>query len=558
MATLQPEADEVPAANAIQGANPFVGLTLVQVGSAVGRWAGALGRRPNVLVSELVKWGGEEARVLAGVSSIRPDAKDKRFIDGAWDHFVWRRVSQTYLSTRASLLGSVDHLGLDQKSADRARFALSQLTEATAPTNALIGNPAALKRAASTRGRSLVDGGRHFLYDVRHNGAMPSQVDTRPFRVGETIAVTKGAVIHRTPMYELIQYSPMTAKVGSRPTVILPPQINRYYFLDMAPKRSFVEYSVSRGITTFMVSWRNPGPEQRDWSLDDYAAASIEAMRVAADITSSESVNVTAFCSGGMVLATVLAHLAARDDDLVNAATLAVTLIDTEVTSTLNMFASEKTLQTAIGKSQKKGMLDGRSLSRVFAWVRPNDLVWNYWVSNYLLGLNPPAFDVLAWNSDPTNLPAALHAEFMRMWVSNALMKPDAIKVLGTPVDLHRVKTDMFVVGALTDHLVPWQSAYAATQAFGGDVHFVLSNSGHIQALVNPPGNPKASYYTAEMAPPDASRWLEGANKVSGSWWEGWADWTIARSGELRPRPRAVGNRNHRVVEIAPGRYVRE
>ena len=277
-------AEEPPATAAIQGANPFVALTRGQVASAAGRWAAGLGRNPSVLVSEVLSWAGEEVRVVAGVSSTTPDPKDKRFADQAWDHPVWRRVAQSYLTTRASLIGSVDKLGLDVKSADRARFALSQLTEATAPTNSLLGNPAALKRAGKTRGRSLWNGGRHLLHDVRRNGGMPSQVDSRPFRVGETIATTSGAVVHRTEMFELIHYTPTTPQVSQRPTVIIPPQINRFYFLDLAPKRSFVEYAVSRGIPTFMISWRNPGPAQRHWGLDAYAAACLDAMRVAADV----------------------------------------------------------------------------------------------------------------------------------------------------------------------------------------------------------------------------------------------------------------------------------
>ena len=307
-----------------------------------------------------------------------------------------------------------------------------------------------------------------------------------------------------------------------------------------------------------MISWRNPSAEERDWSLDDYAAACLEAMQAAAEITGVEQVNVMGFCAGGMTLSTVLSHLSATGNDLVNAATLAVTMLDTDVNSTLNMFASQRSVQAAITKSRRKGVLEGEALARVFAWVRPNDLIWNYWVSNYLLGNNPPAFDVLAWNKDATNLPATLHAEFLHMWLDNALMKPGTIDVLGTPVDLGRVKNDTYVVGALTDHLVPWRSAYAASRALGGDSRFVLSNSGHIQALINPPGNPKASYSVSESAPPDPDAWLQSANKHRGSWWEDWADWTIARSGAEKPRPRSVGDRRHPILEIAPGRYVRE
>jgi polyhydroxyalkanoate synthase len=540
----------------IQGANPFVGMTPRHMVSAAGRWAAAAGRHPLVLAGEVLKWGSEEVRVVAGVSAVEPDPKDKRFADPAWSHPVWKRVAQSFLTTRDSVLGSVDQFGLDPKSAARARFALSQVVEATAPTNSLLGNPAALKRAAQTRGRSLVDGGRHFVYDVRHNRGLPSQVDTRPFRVGETVAVTPGHVVHRSPLYELIQYRPTTSQVAVRPTVIIPPQINRYYFLDLAPGRSFVEHAVAQGIQTFVISWRNPGPDQRDWSLDDYASACIEAMEVAADITGADRVNVAGFCAGGMTESAVLSHLTATGRDLVEAATLAVTLIDTEVTSTLNMFASERTVQTAVRNSRRKGVLEGRALGRTFAWVRPNDLIWNYWVSNYLLGRNPPAFDVLAWNNDATNLPATLHAEFMHMWIDNALIHPGTMSVLGSPVDLSTVKQDAYVVGALTDHLVPWQSAYAATQAFGGEVRFVLSNSGHIQALINPPGNPKASYYESDATPADPAVWLKSADKVGASWWSDWARWTLRRSGELRPRPRSLGNRRHRRVCEAPGRYV--
>jgi polyhydroxyalkanoate synthase len=550
--------EEIAAAVPIQGANPFVGMTAAQIASAAGRWALALGKHPTVLLSELLTWGSEEAKVMAGISNVTPPAGDKRFADPAWSNAAWKRIAQSYVVTRKTVLESVDELGLDGKSADRARFALGQITEAAAPTNTLLGNPAALRRARQTRGRSLVDGTRHLLYDLQHNGGMPSQVDTRPFRVGQNVAATKGAVIHRTPMYELIQYTPTTSQVRAIPTVIVPPQVNRYYFLDLAPQRSFVEYAVQRGIQTFLISWRNPGPDEREWGFDDYAAASVEAMRVAAEVSKAQQVNAVGFCAGGMTLSTILSHLAATNDDLINAATLAVTMLDTEVDSTLNMFASRRAVQAAIAKSRRKGVLDGKALAKVFAWVRPNDLVWNYWVSNYLLGLNPPAFDVLAWNKDATNLPATLHAELLHLWVDNALVKPNTIEVLGTKVDLGQVKTNLYAVGALTDHLVPWQSAYAATHAFGSDVRFVLSNSGHIQALINPPGNPKASFLAADTTPADPAEWLAAAQRSKGSWWVDWADWTIARSGPERLRPRRVGDRLHPVLEIAPGRYVRE
>lgn len=548
--------DDIAAALAMQGANPLAGLTQAQVVQALLRWYLALGRRPTVLLSELLTWGSGEAKILAGVSDLEASPKDRRFADPAWTNAVWRRLLQSYLLTGETLMRSIEELDLDEKSAHRARFALGLLVEACAPTNALVGNPAALKKALRTRGRSLYDGARHRLHDVRHNRGMPSQVDTRPYRVGETVAVTPGSVVHRTEMFELIQYAPTTPRVHSLPTVVIPPQINRYYFLDLAPGRSFVEHAVSTGIQTFMISWRNPGPAQRDWSLDDYGKACLEAMEVAASVCGVEQVNTIGFCAGGMTLAGILSHLSATERQLVNAASLAVTMLDTQVDSSLNVFVSRRTMAAAISRSRRKGVLEGTTLADLFAWLRPRDLVWKYWVANYLMGENPPEFDILAWNADVTNLPATLHAEFLHMWADNVLTRPGTSETLGTPVDLSEVRTDLYVVGALSDHLVPWQSAYSATRLFGGDVRFVLSNSGHIQALVNPPGNPRSSFLTNDHDPGEVEAWYRSAVKNPGSWWEDWASWTAERSGGERPRPRRLGNRKHPILDSAPGRYV--
>ena len=553
-----PGGDPPPAVSAVLGANPFLSLTPDQVARALGRWGASLARHPTILASEVLLWASDELRVLAGASELTTNPKDRRFSDPAWKGPVWGRVAQSYLATRSSLFRSVDHLGLDPKSADRARFALLQMTEALAPTNSLIGNPAAMKRAWSTRGASLTAGARHFAYDIRHNGGMPSQVDSRPFRVGETIGITPGAVVHRAEEYELLQYRPQTGQVGSLPLLVIPPQINRYYFLDMAPGRSFVEYCVQRGISTFLMSWRNPQREHRDWGLDTYAAACLDAIEAMTRIMRADQANVIGFCSGGMTEAALLSHLNQTQSQAINAAGMAVSLVDTGAKSDLNVFMSGETMRTSLARSNRKGILDGRSLGRVFSWMRPNDLVWNYWVSNYLMGENPPAFDVLAWNADGTNMPAALHADFLRIWQSNAMVGQGALNVLGSPLDLSAVKNDMYVVGAASDHLVPWESAYAATQVLGGSVRFVLSNSGHIQALVNPPGNPKASFFENPDNPPSPSDWLDSAQTVRGSWWNDWADWILERSGPLRSAPRTLGNRRYKVMDTAPGRYVHE
>jgi polyhydroxyalkanoate synthase len=314
--------DDIPAgAAAVLGANPFVNLTPQQMARALGRWAAMLGRHPTVLAAEVLVWTSDELRVLAGASELAADPKDKRFADSAWQNPAWRRVAQSYLATRDGLLRSVDHLGLDPKSVDRARFALLQIIEAMAPTNSLAGNPAAIKRAWRTRGRSLIAGAGHFVRDLRHNGGMPSQVDPRPFRVGETIGVSPGAVVHRSEVFELLQYDAVTPTVRAVPIIVIPPQINRFYFLDMAPGRSFVEYCVQRGLSTFMISWRNPGPEHRAWGLDTYAAACLEAAEVATDILGSDQTNVIGFCAGGMTEAALLSHLAQTGNEIVNAST---------------------------------------------------------------------------------------------------------------------------------------------------------------------------------------------------------------------------------------------
>lgn len=539
-------------------AQHLVGLTPAQIARAAGRYGWALVKQPTVVAAEVLRWASEEARIVAGVSTVQPERGDKRFADPAWEHPVWSRISQHYLLARSTVLDPIDGLGLDPKSAARARFALGQVAEALAPTNFLPTNPVALKTAVHTRGRSLLAGGRQFVWALRHNRGMPAQVDTRPFRVGETVAVSRGAVVYRNALLELIQYEPTTESVHEIPTVVVPPQINRFYFLVLAPGRSFVEHAVSSGVQTFMISWRNPGPEQRDWGLDDYARATIEAMRATASIAGSAQVNTIGFCSGGLLLSMVLAHLAASNDELINAAALAVTMLDMDVPGTISNFLSRPTVRAAISRSRRKGILDGRTLAQVFAWARPNDLVWNYWVANYLLGRTPPAFDILAWNADTTNLPARLHAEFLNMCVDNSLLHSGEMKILGTALDLAEVRNDLYVVGALTDHLVPWQSTYAATQAFGGEMRYVLSSSGHIQALVNPPAAGRSSFLTAAATPADPAEWQASATSTAGSWWTDWAEWTAERSGGRHRAPQQLGDDTHRVLEIAPGRYVHE
>jgi poly[(R)-3-hydroxyalkanoate] polymerase subunit PhaC len=542
----------------VLGANPFVGLTRRQVGAALSRLLGRVAVEPGVVVTGAFEAARQLLEVALGRSELAPDPSDKRFVDPAWaSNPLYRRLLQAYLVERDALFRLIDEVGLDPKSRERARFAMSLVTEAAAPTNTLLGNPSALGKAWQTRGQSLAAGLRHFRHDLRHNGGMPSMVDTRPFKVGENVAVTPGEVIHRSELFELIQYAPVGSRTFRRPLVAVPPQINKYYISDLAPGRSFVEHAVAAGIPYFAVSWRNPTPAQRDWDLAAYVSACKEAVEVACDVSAASDANVAGMCAGGITLACLLGHLAATDESLVNSATFMVAGLDISSESTVGLLTSTTSVEAARARSQRRGVLDGRDLGRMFAWLRPNDLVWNYWVNNYLLGQNPPAFDILYWNADTTNLAAGLHSDFLDLLGSNGLAHPGSLEVLGTTIDLGKVRCDAYVVAGATDHIIPWTAAYQTTQMLGGDSEFVLGSSGHIQAIVNPPGNKRSRFLTrAGPAPPDPLEWRAGATTNEGSWWDHWLRWLGERSGDDRRAPAKLGNRRHPPIEAAPGRYV--
>src|SRR5258708_7134326 len=402
---LSPEENH-PALNAILGANPFVGLDASQVLGTLTRLLGHLSAEPGNVASRALQLGLELGQIAGGTSTIAPEAGDKRFVDTAWsEHPVFRRMMQSYLAWRTAMHDLVDEdNGADWKDVEQQKFALTLMTEALAPTNALWTNPAALKRAFDTSGMSLVWGMRNFISDLWNNGGMPQQVDKRPFEVGRNLAGSAGAVGYRSPLFELIQYPATTEKVYERPLVVIPPQINKFYIMDLAPGRSFFEYATKHGIPLFTISWRNPTPRDRDWGLDEYVNACKEAIEAACEISGSPDCNVLGVCAGGITTSLTLGHLAASGDKRVNAATLLVTMLDTSMPSMTGMFASEDAIKAARDRSAEKGVLDGADMARIFAWLRPNDLVWNYWVNNYLLGNDPAPFDILYWNIDATNL----------------------------------------------------------------------------------------------------------------------------------------------------------
>ena len=559
--TLTDEEIEIVEAtiDAITSAMP-VGLSPSQVVSAGNRLVRTAWKQPTTLLRHTVALGGEALRVAAGVSDVEPDRKDRRFAD-EWftERPAYRRLAQLQVALEHEIADLIEDLDMDDKSRLRSELLAAIATSTIAPTNTLLGNPAALKKAWETRGRSLRDGARHAWHDARHNGGMPSMVDTRPFTPGDTVAATPGEVVFRNPVLELIQYTPTTKRVHRRPMVIVPPQINKYYVLDLAPGRSLVEHLVSKGQQVFMISWRNPGPDQRDWNFDTYLAAILDATDAVLEITGSKDLNLLGVCAGGITSAGLLGHLAAVEDERVNSASFLVTILDWEKPSTIGTMITGPVLNAARRSSRSKGILDGDSLGKVFAWLRPNDLVWNYWVNNYLLGKNPPAFDVLSWNVDATNLPAELHQDFMAMAADNSMTQPGKVVALDTPIDLGAITCDSYVVGAVTDHITPWEACYETVNLLGGSSEFVLSSQGHIQALVNPSGNPKGEYFTNPEAVGlelTADEWRRGAEGHQGSWWDHWTTWLAERSGTKVAAPTALGSDEHPPILPAPGTYV--
>ncbi len=502
------------------------------------------------------------ARIARGTEEHLPSPRDKRFADPAWSlNPVYRRLSQAYLAAGGAASRLVDDLeaqGRDRHDVERARFAVNAVTSALAPTNALLGNPAALKRAFDTGGASVLRGLGHLADDVRHNGAMPSQTDRSAFEVGRDLAVTPGAVIPRDEVAELIQYTPCTPTVRSRPVLVIPPPIGRYYFLDLRPGRSFIEYALSQGLQVFLVSWRNPQAEQADWGMDTYARRILDALETVREVSGCADVNTIGFCAGGILMTTVLSHLAQTGQPLVHSASYGVTLLDFDSEAPIGAFSAPRLLELARRNSRRRGIISARSMGTVFAWMRPDDLIFNYVVNNWLLGEDPPVFDILAWNADGTNLPAHLHEQFLGVFRTNSLTRPGDVSVLGTPVDLSHIEVPTFVTGAVNDHLTPWTGCYRTTGLLSGPSTFVLSNAGHVASLVNPPGNPKASYWAGGQPGPDPVGWKDSAEKRTGSWWEAWSAWVLERSGEETSAPAALGSDRHPPLEAAPGSYVHD
>ena len=489
--------------------------------------------------------------------------KDRRFSAPEWsDNPLAGFAAATYLLNARTLMELSDVVQGDDKTRARIRFAVQQWVDAAAPSNYLALNPEALKKAVETKGESLTQGMQHLLGDLKQGHV--SQTDESLFEVGRNVATTEGAVVFENELFQLIEYKPLTAQVFEKPMLFVPPCINKFYILDLQPDNSVIRYTVEQGHRLFVLSWRNPTDDMAATTWDDYIEnAVLKAISVTQEITGSETLDMLGFCVGGTILSTALAVLAARGEHPAASLTLLTTLLDFSSTGILDIFVDEGSVrlrEMTIGPDapQGPGMLRGKELASTFSFLRPNDLVWNYVVGNYLKGETPPPFDLLYWNSDSTNLPGAMYCWYLRnTYLQDQLKVPGALTVCGEKVDLGAIKAPVYLYASREDHIVPWDSAFLSTRIFKSPYRFVLGASGHIAGVVNPPAKKKRNYWINAAPAASADAWLDTATSQPGSWWTDWSEWLAGHAGKKKAAPKSFGSRKYKAIEPAPGRYVK-
>jgi polyhydroxyalkanoate synthase subunit PhaC len=487
-----------------------------------------------------------------------PAGADKRFASDAWSsNPVAAFSAAVYLLNARALLGLADAAQTDEKTKSRLRFAVEQWMAASAPSNFMALNAEAQKKAIETHGESIAKGLQNLLKDIQQGHV--SMTDESLFEVGRNVATTEGAVVFENDLFQLIEYKPLTAKVYERPFLVVPPCINKYYILDLQPENSVVRYLAEQGHRTFVISWRNADDDLQDKNWDDYVGdGPMKAIEVVKEITGAKQINALGFCVGGTLLGTALAVFAARGEKPLASATFLTTLLDFTNTGVLDLFIDEAFVNFREMQMGGGGLMKGQELASTFSFLRPNDLVWNYVVGNYLKGETPPPFDLLYWNSDSTNLPGPMYAWYLRnTYFENNLVKPGKCVVRGEKVDLSKVDLPAYIYGSREDHIVPIDGAYATVQHLPGKKRFVMGASGHIAGVINPPSKNKRSYWTNDKLPKTHAEWLKGAKEHPGSWWTDWSNWLKPHAGKQVAAPKSYGKGKYKVIEPAPGRYVK-
>ena len=485
-------------------------------------------------------------------------ATDRRFASEEWQRQpVSGFAAALHLINTRMLMGMADAMQADAKTKARVNFAVEQWAAAAAPSNFLAFNPDAQKKAIETKGESIAKGMQNMLHDMRQGHV--SMTDESKFEVGTNVATTEGAVVFENELFQLIEYKPLTEQVHERPFLFIPPCINKFYIMDLQPANSMVRYILEQGHHAFMVSWRNADASMGQVTWDDYVEqGAITAMKTVLEITKKPDLNVLGFCVGGTILSNALAVLAGRGEKLANSATFLTTLMDFTDTGVLDLFIDESFVRMREMQFGQGGLLPASDLSTTFSFLRPNDLVWNYVVGNYLKGETPPPFDLLYWNCDSTNLPGPMYSWYLRnMYLENNLIKPNKLEVCGQKLDLGKVDLPVYIYGSREDHIVPIEGAYASTQVLPGEKRFVMGASGHIAGVINPPAKKKRNYWTNDELPADVNDWLAGAQDNEGSWWPDWAGWLAQQGGPMVAAPKRYGSTKHKAIEPAPGRYVK-
>jgi len=562
-----PEPREESAAAALAPEAPlFTDNDPALFGKAVAAAANAATRHPLIGMSMAMQFGAKLVNTGLAAGSrvwgtpaagpVPVDPKDKRFTDPAWENNpgFWA-LRQAYLAFRQYGLDMIRVSDLDEVDRGKAELAMNVIADALSPTNFAPTNPAVIKTALDTGGRSLVDGMRNFLDDLLHNNGRPRQVDTSPFKVGENLAATPAKVVYRSDLIEILQYLPQTDQVHEIPLLCSPPWINKYYVMDLAPGRSFIEWAVQHGRTVFAISYRNPDASMAKTTMDDYLINGPRAaLDVIQEITGQNKIDIVGLCLGGALTMMTSCYLDELGDDRINNITLLNTMVDFSDPGILGKFTDEESVARIERKMRRRGYLEGGEMAGTFDMLRANDLIFNYVVSNWLMGKQPPAFDILAWNSDATRMPAAMHSFYLRScYVQNQLARGE-MELAGQRLDLKDVHEDLYIVSAINDHIVPWTSSYATIKHVSGEARFVLSSGGHIAGIVNPPG-PKGWYLTADHNPETAEQWRAAATRTQGSWWEDWDRWGSERAGNMIDPPR-LGSDRHPVIGDGPGEYV--